>query len=141
MTRIRRKGQPGIPRGLRTKESTYSVGNTGKRELGRELDDILLQLLKQLGGLVVLVAEGGNKVLEKLVTGFLLCGQGDLDSSMQERSDGLHLGLLHGSRSQSGKTDSDTTGNLGRGVTGDGVLVDRDVTFVADLFDLRTGQA
>lgn len=60
---------------------------------------------------------------------------------MQESSDGFHLGLLHGSRGQGSKTNSNTTGNLGRGVTGNGVLVDGDVAFITNLFNLGTGQS
>jgi hypothetical protein len=118
----------------------YSVRHTGKRELSRELDDVLLQLRKKLGRLVVLVVVGSDKVLEELGSGLLLGSQGDLNSSVEEVGNLLHLGFLHGSGSQGGETDSDTTGNLGRSVTGDGVLVDGDVCLVTDLLDLGTGQ-
>lgn len=59
---------------------------------------------------------------------------------MEEVGNLLHLGFLHGSGSQGGETDSDTTGNLGGSVTGDGVLVDGDVGLVTDLLDLGTSQ-
>lgn len=120
---------------------THSVGHTGKGEPGGELDNILLQLGEELGGLIVLVAIGGNKVLEELGTSLLLSGQGNLNGSVEEVGDFLHLGFLHGSGSQGRKTDSDTTGYLGRSITGNSVLVDGDVSLVTDLLDLRTGQA
>lgn len=60
---------------------------------------------------------------------------------MEEVGNLLHLGFLHGSGSQGGETDSDTTGYLGGRVTGNGVLVDGDVGLVTDLLDLGTGQA
>lgn len=122
-------------------EKPYSVGNTRKRELSGELNDVLLQLSEELGRLVVLVVVGGDKVFEKLVTGLLLGSQGDLDSLVEEVCDLLHLGFLHGPGSQGGETDSNTTGHLGGSVTGDGVLVNGDVSFVTDLFNLGTGQA
>lgn len=52
----------------------------------------------------------------------------------------LDVLLVHGSRSQSGGADSDTTWHKGGCVTGNGVLVQGDVSGVTDLLDLGSGQ-
>lgn len=52
----------------------------------------------------------------------------------------LNVLLVHGSRSQSGGTDSDTTWHKGGCVTGNGVLVQGDVGGITDLLDLGSGQ-
>jgi len=118
---------------------THSVGNTGKRELGSKLDNILLEGGELLRSLSV-SRKGGDKVLQQLGTGLLLSLEGDLDGSVEEVGDDLHVLLGHRSTGQSGQTDTDTTGNLSRGVSGNGVLVDGDVALVTDLLDLGSGQ-
>ena len=119
---------------------TYSVGNTGQRELGSKLNDVLLEGGELLRSLSV-SGEGGDKVLQQLGTSLFLGLEGDLDGSVKEIGDDLHVLLGHRSTGQSGQTDTDTTGNLSRGVSRDGVLVDGDVALVTDLLDLGSGQA
>lgn len=60
---------------------------------------------------------------------------------MQELGNGLHLGLLHAARGQSVGADADSTWSGGRLVSRDRVLVECDVSQVADLLNLGTGQA
>jgi hypothetical protein len=119
---------------------THGVGHTGQRELGGKLDDVLLQGGQLLRSLSV-SRVGGDKVLQQLGPGLLLSLKRDLNGSVQKVGDNVHVLLGHRSAGQGGQTDSDTTGDLGRSVTRDGVLVDGDVALVADLLDLGSGQA
>lgn len=119
---------------------TYSIRDTRERELGRELDDVLLELSEQLGSLTGTLGVGLDKVLEQLGAGLLLGEESDLNGSVEEVTDDLHVLLGHGSGSEGGKTDTDTTGYLSRSVTRNGVLVHGDVSLVTNLLNLGTGK-
>jgi hypothetical protein len=108
------------------------VGNTGKRELGSEVFDFLLQLLESLGG-SSRSSDGRDEVLEELGTSFLLSLERDLDGTVEEVGNLNHLGFLHRSGSESIGSDTDTSGDDSRLVTGDRVLVEGDFSEVADL--------
>jgi hypothetical protein len=137
-------------------KDTHRIPDTGKREPNRELLDILLELGNELGGLSIARLVGIDKVLEELAASLLLSEQRDLDDTVQELGDLLDIRLDHGSGGQSRGTDTDTTGDerrrcvvsehartndtRQRTVTGNGVLVEGDVSGVTDLLDLGTGQ-
>ncbi len=93
---------------------THSVWDTRERELGRELDNVLPELRQKLAGLAV-TAVGDDKVLKKLVASLLLSLEGDLDSTVEEGGNDLHVLLGHGSGGEGGKTYADTTWYLSRG--------------------------
>lgn len=93
------------------------VGNTGKRELSSEIFDFLLELLEGISGSTG-SSDGRNKVLEEFRTGLCLGLEGDLYGTVKEVGNLDHLGLLHGSRSQSVGTDSNSSRNDGGLVTG-----------------------
>lgn len=116
------------------------VGDSGKGELGRELLDVLLELGNELSSLT-LALKGLDKVLEELGSSLLLGLEGDLDDTVEELGDLLDILLLHRTRGEGRRTDTDTTGDKGRGVTGNGVLVEGDVHGVTDLLDLGAGEA
>jgi len=60
---------------------------------------------------------------------------------VQELGDNLHLGLLHTPRSEGVGTDTASTGDHGRLVAGNRVLVESDVSEVADLLNLGSREA
>lgn len=60
---------------------------------------------------------------------------------MEELGDNLHLGLLHAPRGEGVGSNTNSTGNHGRLVTGNRVLVEGDVSEVADLLNLRSREA
>lgn len=91
------------------------VGHSRKRPLGRELNDVLPELLNQLLTLTLASGSLGDKVLKELGTGLLLKDERDLDGPVEEGGDGLHVLGLHRSRGEGRESDSDTTGNLGGG--------------------------
>ena len=66
--------------------------------------------------------------------------EGDLDGAVEELGDDDHLVGAHRPRGDRSRADTDTAGRRGRGVTDDGVLVERDAGQVADLLDLGAGQ-
>lgn len=96
--------------------------DTWKGELRSEALDLVTELLDLV---VRLGARGGgdfDEVFEELGAGILLQLQGELDGTVQEGSHGLDVFLGHVTGSQGGGTETDTSGDLGRGVTRNGVL-------------------
>lgn len=119
---------------------TYSVGDTRQGEAGGKLHNVLLELSDKLGGFAVTRLVSLDKVLEKLGASLLLSLEGNLDHTVEELGNLLHILLLHRSGSQRRSTNSDTTGHEGRSVTGDGILVEGDVSSITNLLDLGAGQ-
>lgn len=119
--------------------AAHSVGHTGQGELGSKLDNVLLECGELLGRLSARRV-GSDKVLEQPSSRLLLGSKSDLNSSVEEVGDSVHVLLSHRSTCQGGQTDTDSSGNLSRGVSRNGVLVDGDVAFVANLFNLGSGQ-
>lgn len=122
------------------KVKTYSVGDTRQGEAGGKLHNVLLELSDKLGGFAVTRLVSLDKVLEKLGACLLLSLEGNLDHTVEELGNLLHILLLHRSGSQGRGTNSDTTGHEGRSVTGDGILVEGDVSSITNLLNLGAGQ-
>jgi hypothetical protein len=59
--------------------------------------------------------------------------QRDLNGSVEEFGNLDHLGFLHRTGSEGVRSNSDSSGYNGGLVTGDGVLVERDLSEVTDL--------
>lgn len=122
------------------KVRTYAVGDTRQGEAGGKLHNVLLELSDKLGGFTVTRLVSLDKVLEKLGTSLFLSLERNLDDTVEELGNLFHILLLHRSGSQGRGTDSDTTGDEGRSVTGNGVLVEGDVSGITNLLNLGAGQ-
>ena len=98
------------------------VPDSGEWVLASEDLDILGELVD--GELTGAIAGGSDadKVLEELGTGLLLQLEAELDSAVKELGDDAHLLESHGSGGESRGSDTDSSGNKGRGVSGNGVL-------------------
>lgn len=93
--------------------------NTRKRPLPGKLPNLLTELQNLFSTLLALFDVGGNtnEVFEELATGLLLENEGKLNGTVEEVGDDLHVVLEHVTGSESGSSETDTTRNLGRGVT------------------------
>lgn len=125
---------------MKRKVRTYAVGDTRQGEAGGKLHNVLLELSDKLGSFTVTRLVSLDKVLEKLGTSLFLSLERNLDDTVEELGNLFHILLLHRSGSQSRGTDSDTTGDEGRSVTGNGVLVEGDVGGITNLLNLGAGQ-
>lgn len=90
-----------------------SVGDTGEGELRSKLHDVLFELGDQFGRFSRSRLESLGEVFEEFGSGLFLSGKGDLNDSVEELCDLLDVLLDHGSGSQSGSSDSDTSGDKG----------------------------
>lgn len=140
-------------------ESTHR--NTGQRESHGKGLDIGRELLEGLAGLSLTLGDGSDKVLEELGTSLSLglelltriLGQlaaretridktySDLNSSVQEAGDSLHVDLLHAPRGQGRGSNPDSSGDGSTLVSNNGILVEGNVGDVTDLLDLGSSEA
>ena len=103
--------------------------NTREREALSEGLDLVPELLDLLVSNVALNGGGGDphEVLEELGAGLLLEGERDLDGTVQELGNLLDVGLVHVTGGQGGGAETDTTGNLGRGIARNSILCRSDL--------------
>lgn len=117
--------------------------NTRQRPLARKHPNLLAEVLHLLVSDLAVLRLGGNphKVLQQFAAGLLLQHEGDLNGTVQEIRDKLDVRLEHVSRGDCGRAETNTTWHLCGGVTGHGILVDRDANNVAELLELAAGES
>lgn len=147
----------------RSKSRTYRY--SGKRVLHSEGLDVVRELLESLSRGSITLSSQLDKVLEELGSGFDLDTETDrscnssvshhqalhggerrrdsrnLNSTVKEIGHNLHLGLEHTPTRQRVGTDTHSTGYRRTLVTRDGVLVEGDMSEIANLLNLGSGQA
>lgn len=98
--------------------------NARKGPLASEGTDFVTELFHLSETLLALLLLGSDtdEVLEKFAASFLLEKSGELNSTVKEVSDNLHVLFFHVTRSQGRCTETDTTRDLGGCVTRHSVL-------------------
>lgn len=98
--------------------------DTREGPLACEVADLIPELLHLCKALLALLLCGcdAHKVLEELGAGLLLEQERKLDGAVQEVGNDFDVLLLHVTGRKGGGTETNTTGDLSRSVTRDGVF-------------------
>ncbi len=117
--------------------------HTGERPPARECLHLLLDVLHLRRADLALLghARDAHEVLQELAARLLLEHERGLHRAVQELRDDLHVLLAHVARRQCGRAEADAPRHLRGRVAGHRVLVDRDADEVAELLELRAGEA
>lgn len=98
--------------------------HTGQRELPREVSDLLLEHLDLCKALLALLLGSGDadEILEELGACLLLEDLGELDGTVDEGCDSLHIFFFHVAGGEGGGAETDTAWGDCGGVATDGVF-------------------